>query len=131
MSIDYLNPPSMASNPAFSHGVAVSAPVKLLFIGGQNAVDAEGNVVGKGDIAAQTRQVFHNLGQVLAEGGAGIENVVKWTIYVVQGQPIQPGFQVFQEVWGMRPNPPAISVIFVAALANPDFLVELEAIAVA
>jgi enamine deaminase RidA (YjgF/YER057c/UK114 family) len=55
---------------------------------------------------------------------------VKWNIYIVQGQSIRAGFEAFQEVWGMRANPPAITGMFVAALAHPDFLVEMDAIAV-
>jgi enamine deaminase RidA (YjgF/YER057c/UK114 family) len=130
VSIEFLNPADMVVSPAFSQGVAISGSHKLLLVGGQNAVDASGNVVGKGDLAAQTRQIFHNLDLVLREGGAGIENVVKWTIYVVQGQDVRLGFAVFQDIWGPRPNPPAISVVFVAALGRPDLLAELEAIAV-
>jgi enamine deaminase RidA (YjgF/YER057c/UK114 family) len=67
---------------------------------------------------------------VLAAAGASIEQVIKWNIYVVHGQPLQPGFEVFQRVWGRRPNPPAITMVYVAGLANPDFLVELDAVAV-
>jgi enamine deaminase RidA (YjgF/YER057c/UK114 family) len=52
------------------------------------------------------------------------------SIFVVEGQPIQPAFEVFQQVWGRRPNPPLITVAFVSSLAHPDFLAELEAIAV-
>jgi len=58
------------------------------------------------------------------------EHVVKWNIYVVQGQSLQEGFAAFQSVWGNRPNPPAISGMFVAGLAHPDFLAEMDAIAV-
>jgi enamine deaminase RidA (YjgF/YER057c/UK114 family) len=47
----------------------------------------------------------------------------------VKGQPIQPAFEVFQHTWGRRPNPPAITMVFVSGLANPDFLVEMDAIA--
>ena len=77
--------------------------------------------VGSGSQGAQT---------ALAAAGAGLEHVVKWNIYIVQGQPIQPGFEVFQRIWGRRPNPPTISGMFVAGLANPDFLVEIDAVAV-
>lgn len=56
--------------------------------------------------------------------------LIKWNIYVVQGQPLGTGFEVFQRVWGDRPNPPAISVLFVSGLAHPDFLAEMDAIAV-
>lgn len=55
---------------------------------------------------------------------------MRWAIHIVQGQPVQPGFAVFQEVWGRRPNPPTITVIVVAGLANPAFLAEIDAIAV-
>jgi enamine deaminase RidA (YjgF/YER057c/UK114 family) len=51
-------------------------------------------------------------------------------LYVVQGQSLQAGFEVFQRMWGSRPNPPAVSVLFVAGLAHPDFLAEMDAIAV-
>ena len=98
--------------------------------GGQNAVDASGTIVGKGDIKAQTEQVLKNIQAALSAGGAQLEHVIKWNLYVVQGQPLQAGFEVFQRVWGRRPNPPAITMAFVAGLANPDFLVEMDAIAV-
>lgn len=55
---------------------------------------------------------------------------MRWTIYVVQGQPLEPAFAVFQEVWGRWPNPPTIAVLVVVRLANPAFLAEIDAIAV-
>jgi enamine deaminase RidA (YjgF/YER057c/UK114 family) len=129
-AVQHLNPDTLARNPAFTQAVVVTGSVKTIYIGGQDAVDAAGTIIGKGDIGAQTEQVMHNLQAALAAAGAGIEHVVKWNIYVVQGQPLQPGFEAFQRVWGRRPNPPAITMMFVAELANPDFLVELDAVAV-
>lgn len=129
-SVEYLNPDGLHKNPAFANVIVVSGQTKTVYIGGQDAVDAAGNIVGKGDIAAQTEQVMHNLQVALAAGGATLEHVIKWTLYVVQGQAIAPGFAVFQRVWGNRPNPPAITMAYVAGLANPDFLIEMEAIAV-
>jgi hypothetical protein len=55
---------------------------------------------------------------------------IKWNVYVVQGQPLQLRFEVFQRVWGRRPNPPAITGMFVAGFAHPDFLVEIDVVAV-
>jgi enamine deaminase RidA (YjgF/YER057c/UK114 family) len=66
----------------------------------------------------------------LAAGGAGPERIIKWNIYVVEGQPLQAGFAAFQNAWPQTPNPPAITVVFVSGLAHPDFLVEMDAIAV-
>ncbi|HET9223131.1 MAG TPA: RidA family protein [Roseiflexaceae bacterium] len=129
-SVEHLKPEGLANNPAFTNVIAVTGPVKTIYIGGQDAVDASGRIVGKGDMRAQAEQVFANIQTALAAAGAGLEHVVKWNIYIVQGQPIQPGFEVFQRVWGRRPNPPVISGMFVAGLANPDFLVEIDAVAV-
>jgi enamine deaminase RidA (YjgF/YER057c/UK114 family) len=129
-TVRHLNPEELLHNPAFTNVVAVSGPVTTVYVGGQNAVTASGEIVGKDDIAAQAAQVFHNLEIALAAAGAGLEHVIKWNLFVVEGQPLQPGFEVFQQVWGSRPNPPLITAAFVSALAQPDFLVELEAVAV-
>lgn len=127
--VQYLNPAGLPVNPAFSQTVVVTGAVKTIYVGGQNAVDMEG-VVGRGDIGRQTEQVLANLQTALAAGGATLDHVVKWGVHIVQGQPLGPGFAAFQRVWGNRPNPPVITALFVAALANPDYLVEIDAIAV-
>ena len=128
--VQYMNPDTLNKNPAFTNVVVVSGSAKTLYVGGQNAVDASGTIVGKGDLKAQTEEVLKNIQTALSAGGAQLEHVIKWNLYVVQGQPLQEGFEVFQRVWGRRPNPPAITMAFVAGLANPDFLVEMDAIAV-
>ena len=102
---------------------------KTIYIGGQNAVSADGQIVGD-TLAAQTEQVYRNLETVLAAAGATPHDIIKWTISMVQGHDFAPAFAVFQRWWGAAANPPAISVIVVAGLAHPDFLVEIEAIAV-
>lgn len=128
--VQYINPTTLPQNPAFTNVVTVTGSVKTVYIGGQNAVDASGAIVGKGDLKAQTEQILKNIQAALTAGGARPEHVVKWNIYVVQGQFVQEGFAAFQSVWGNRPNPPAISVLFVAGLAHLDFLAEMDAIAV-
>ncbi len=129
-SVSYVDPDELHKNPAFTNVVVVEGPVRTVHVGGQNAVDSSGDIVGKGDVAAQTRQVIENLRAALAAGGAGPEHVVKWNLYVVEGQPLQAGFAAFQDAWPETPNPPAITMAFVAGLANPDFLVEMDAVAV-
>jgi enamine deaminase RidA (YjgF/YER057c/UK114 family) len=128
--VQYLNPDTLAKNPAFTNVVVVSGPAKTIYIGGQDAVDASGNIIGKGDLKAQTEQILKNIQAALAAGGAQPEHVVKWNIYVVQGQSVQEGYAAFQNVWGNPPNPPVITVVFVASLGHPDFLAEMDAIAV-
>ena len=128
--VRYLNPETLHQNPAFTNVVVASGPVRTIYVGGQDAVDASGEIVGKGDIAAQTDQILRNIELALAAVDAKVEHIVKWNLYVVQGQPLQAGFEVFQRFWGNRSHPPAISVIYVAGLAHPDFLAEMDAIAV-
>jgi enamine deaminase RidA (YjgF/YER057c/UK114 family) len=128
--VKYINPDGLPKNPAFTNVVTVTGPVKTVYIGGQDAVDTSGAIVGKGSLKAQTEQILKNIQAALAAGGVGLEHIVKCNIYVVQGQPLQEGFEAFQRVWGNRPNPPAISVMFVAGLAHPDFLAEMDAVAV-
>jgi enamine deaminase RidA (YjgF/YER057c/UK114 family) len=128
--VEHLNPEGLSQNPAFTNVVVVTGPVRTIYIGGQDAVDATGQIVGVGDISAQTAQVFVNMQTALEAAGAGLEHVVKWNILIVEGQPLEPGFAEFQRVWGERANPPVITAAFVSALANPEFLVEMDAIAV-
>ena len=128
--VQYLNPEGLPKNPAFTNVVTVTGPVKTIYIGGQDAVDASGAIVGKGDLKAQTEQILKNIQAALAAAGAQPEHIIKWNIYVVQGQSVQDGFAAFQSVWGNPPNPPVITVAFVAGLGHPDFLAEIDAIAV-
>ena len=128
--VQHINPEDLSKNSAFTNVIVASGQMKTVYIGGQDAIDASGTIIGKGDIKQQTEQVLKNLQSALKAGGADVEHVIKWNIYVVQGQPIQPAFEVFQRVWGRRPNPPAITMVFVSGLANPDFLVEMDAIAI-
>ena len=129
-SVQHLNPDGLHKNPAYSQAVVVAGNAKTVYVGGQNAVDASGQIVGKGDLQAQTKQVLRNVETALAAGGAKLEHVIKWNVYIVQGQSVLPGFNAFRQAWGDRPNPPTVTVLFVAGLANPDFLVEIDAIAI-
>jgi 2-iminobutanoate/2-iminopropanoate deaminase len=126
MQITHLNPPSLHRNPAFSQGVLVEQPGRLVIVGGQNGTDATGQIVGS-DLGAQTRQALHNVLEVLKAAGGSQEHVIKLTIYIVAGQSIEAGFQASREVWGYHAT--AISVLFVAGLGRPDALVEIEAMA--
>ena len=128
--VKYLSPDTLPRNPAFSNVVTVTGPVRTIYIGGQDAVDASGAIIGKGSLKAQTVQILKNIQAALTAAGASPEHIVKWNIYVVQGQSFQEGFEAFQQVWGNLPNPPVISAMFIAGLARPDFLVEIDAIAV-
>jgi enamine deaminase RidA (YjgF/YER057c/UK114 family) len=116
------NAPGRPANPAFSEAVSVAGNTRTIYVGGQNGVGA--------DLAAQTVAALRNLEAVLGEAGAKLEDVVSWSVLVVAGQPLGAAFGAFQEVWGERGNPPAITVAFVQGLANPAFLCEITAVAV-
>jgi len=127
--VQYINPEGLSKNPAFSQVVTTQGRGKTIYIGGQNAVNARGEVVGKGDIGEQTEQVMRNLQTALTACGATFDHLIKLSIYIVQGQDISRGFQASQKYLGKLKNPPAISGLFVSALANPNYLVEVDAIA--
>jgi enamine deaminase RidA (YjgF/YER057c/UK114 family) len=129
-SVEYINPEGMHKNRAFTQVVVATNPTKTIYIGMQNAVSAQGEIVGKGDIAAQTEQIIKNIEMCLAAAGAGPEHLVMWTIYVQHGQPLIPAVEVGMRWLGNRSNPPANNVIFVPAFSPPDFLIGIEAIAV-
>ncbi len=126
----YIDPDSLNKNPAFTNVVVVEGNVKTVHIGGQDAINASGEIVGKGDIVAQTEQILANVRAALEAGGARPEHIIKWNIYVVEGQSLQAGFGAFENAWPQTPDPPAITVVFVSGLAHPDFLVEMDAVAV-
>ena len=124
---------SQAPQPlgAYSLGMSVS-PGKLVYIAGQVSVDSSGNLVGKGDAAAQTRQVLRNIGHVLAGAGADFSDVVEFTTYVVGRPSVQGYLQGRSEVYpDLYPNGdfPPNTLLVVAGLVNEDFLVEIKAVA--
>jgi enamine deaminase RidA (YjgF/YER057c/UK114 family) len=127
-TITHLNPDGLPANPAFTQAVKVAGPASLVFVGGQNGVDAEGNIVGD-DAAVQAQQALRNVERALEAAGGSLTDIVKWSITVTDPAALGAGFGAFQQLWGQRPNPPAITVQVVSALANPAFLVEVEAVA--
>jgi enamine deaminase RidA (YjgF/YER057c/UK114 family) len=127
--IQYFNPEGLSKNPAFSQVVTTQGSGKTIYIGGQDAVNAKGEIIGKGSLAEQTEQVMKNLQAALSECGATFENVVKLNLLIVQGQDLRSGFQASQKYLGKLANPPAVTFAFVAGLATPDYLVEIDAVA--
>lgn len=130
MTVEHINPDTLHSNPAFTQVVVTHGSAKTIYVGGQNAVTADGEIVGKGDMGAQAVQVIANIEAALAAGGAKLGHVIKWTVFAVHGHSPEAAFQAVMGAWGNRPNPPAITMAYVVALANPDFLLEMDVIAV-
>ena len=121
--------PDVAPGPGYAHAVTVSG--KLAFVSGQVALDADGRLVGPGDLAAQLAQAMRNLHRILGALGADWPDVVRFTWYVLDAGSLQVIRDVRDEFirapLGDRPNP-ASTLVQVAALARPEFLVEVEAV---
>jgi enamine deaminase RidA (YjgF/YER057c/UK114 family) len=128
MSTRHVNPEGLHRSPAFSQAVVVEQPAKTIYVGGQNGVDADGKVVGP-TVGEQASQAFRNLATILESEGASLANIVYWSIAVVDGHALDEGFAAFQQAWNPADPPPAITVHVVAGL-GPEFLVEIDAIAV-
>ena len=127
-NVQFINPEELMKNPAFSQVVTTQGSGKTIYIGGQNAVNAKREIIGKGNLQQQTQQVMENITTALSACGATLKDIVKLNINIVQGQNAYEAFLVSQKfVDGI--NPPAITVLFVAGLANADFLIEIEATA--
>lgn len=127
--VQHINPEGLFKSPAFSQVVTTQGIGKTIYIGGQNAVNKDIKLIGKGDLSRQTEQVMQNIQTALEACGASFNDIVKMNINVVQGQDIQKGFEASQKYFASVKNPPAITVLFVSALGRPDYLVEIDAIA--
>ncbi len=127
---EHKNPAGLRTPTGYTHVVSVSGG-RTLYIAGQVAYNVQGEIVGKGDLRAQARQVFENLRLALAGAGASFKDVVKLNTYVVSFK--AEDLPVLREVRAEAlkdVTPPASTLVGVQALANPDFLIEIEAIAV-
>lgn len=120
------NLPGRTPPQFYSHGVEVKTPGRMLFVSGQVAIRDDGSVPDS--IEDQTRQVISNMTALLAEAGMTTADVVKYTIYLTD-EGHQPGF-VSAAAGLLTLPPPAITLVIVKALADPKYLLEVEAIAV-
>jgi enamine deaminase RidA (YjgF/YER057c/UK114 family) len=124
-----INPDALMKNPSFSQIVVTEGNGKTIYIGGQNAVNTNREIIGKGNIQEQTKQVMDNIKIALNACTASFDNIVKMNIHILQGQNVYAAYQESQKYLSSVSTPPAITVLIVAGLANPDFLIEIDAIA--
>jgi enamine deaminase RidA (YjgF/YER057c/UK114 family) len=129
MTLELINPEDLPTPESYTH-VAAATGGRLVFIAGQVAEDAQGNLVGAGDLAAQARQAFANLGRCLAAGGARPDQVARITIYVVQHVPEYLPAISEARIAVFGDHKPADTLLGIETLAYPGYLIEIEAIAV-
>ncbi|WP_405610912.1 RidA family protein [Streptomyces sp. NBC_01508] len=133
MSVTMVNPEGLPK-PDVYRQMSVATGSKLVFLAGQVARDADGRPVGEGDFAAQVEQCYLNIGTALAAIGGSFDDVAKLTVYVVDWSPekmplLGEGVGRAAAKMGIDPVKP-ITLLGVAALGEPDLLVEVEATAV-
>ncbi|MEV0728486.1 RidA family protein [Polymorphospora sp. NPDC050346] len=133
MAVELINPDGLPK-PEMYRQMSIATGSRLVFLAGQVARDAEGNPVGEGDLAAQVEQAYVNIGTALAAAGGSFDDVAKLTVYVVDWSPdklpaLGEGVGRAAARLGVDPVKP-ITLLGVAALGEPDLLVEVEATAV-
>lgn len=129
--VEYINPPKACPAQGLYSHVGKASGGSLLFVAGQLAVGADGQLVGKGDFAAQFEQAFRNLGDVLEGMGRTFNDVAKFTTYLVHSQDIEPFMELraslFPKIF-KGPHFPPNTLLVIDRLVKEDFLIEVEAI---
>jgi len=126
----FIKPEGLVKPGVYTPAISVRGG-STIYVSGQVSQDAQGKLVGKGDLLAQTEQVYKNLGIALAAAGATFADVIKLNVYAVGFQPEHRALlQSVREKYVSKENPPASTLVGVQALARADFLVEVEAVAV-
>jgi enamine deaminase RidA (YjgF/YER057c/UK114 family) len=120
--------PQAISSPRgnYSHGIVVS-PGRLLFIAGQTAVGKDGNIVGIGYAFAQAKQVYENIGEILADAEMTFADIVKMTTYITDISFKEKVNEVRRQY--LKKDFPANTLVVVKGLAEEEYLIEIEAIA--
>jgi enamine deaminase RidA (YjgF/YER057c/UK114 family) len=124
----FINPEGMHRPTGYTHVVEVTGG-RPVYISGQIALDGAGDLVGPGDVGAQAQQVFENLRAALASVGAGFEQVVKLTFYLVDATQMTTVREVRNRYLDPA-RPPASTAVEVRRLVRDDLLIEVEAVAI-
>lgn len=127
-SIQRLSPEGLISSPAFSHVAIVPAGAATIYVGGQNAVAADGSLVGGEDVAAQSVRAMENAKTALAAAGAGLADVVQWTVLIVAGADLGAAYGAIAGQLASD-EPALVTAAQVAGLGVPGALVEISAVA--
>ena len=130
MQVRFLNPSTLCPTFGWTHVVTATGG-KTVYISGQVGIDERGAIVGKGDLKLQTEQAFRNIEHALTAYHATFKHVVKTSLLVVGLKPEHvPIIREVRSRFVSAENPPASTLVGVSALVGPDWLIEIEAIAV-
>ena len=129
MTLHFSNPPGLSSPPTYTHVVEVDGPHRTVYIAGQTGADASGKAAQ--GFRAQAVLVMENLKTALASVGGGFEHVVKINSYLTDIEANAPEFREVRAMYFTNKSAlPAATLVQVGRLANPAFLLEVEAIAI-
>ncbi len=129
MAVECINPEEIDTPPTYSH-VVVATGTRMVFVAGQVAENKEGDIVGHGDMSAQAHQVFANIGHALAAAGARPDQVAKLTIFVANYEREHLALIEQGRVALFGDHKPADTLVGVAALSRPEYLLEVDVVAV-
>jgi enamine deaminase RidA (YjgF/YER057c/UK114 family) len=123
----YVRPEGLPPTNGYSHAVAYDG--RGVVVSGQVPLDPDGTLVGAGDAERQTTQVFTNLATALAAAGASLDDVVKITVYLTDRADLA-AFRRARDRFVAGSRPPASTLVFVRGLVDPEFRVEIDAVAI-
>lgn len=126
--IQRLRPDGLVVSPAFSHVAVVPPGATTIYVGGQNSVDADGALIGDGDVAAQSVRALQNVTTALAAAGATLADVVQWTVLFVDGVDLGAGYGAIAGDLAAE-EPGLVTAARVAGLGVPGAIVEISAVA--
>ncbi|AUZ34678.1 hypothetical protein C3B78_09610 [Arthrobacter sp. PGP41] len=126
--IQRIRPEGLIPSPAFSHVAVVPPGATTIYIGGQNAVDAGGTLIGEGDVALQSSRAVDNAKIALAAAGATVNDVVQWTVLFVDGVDLAAAYGAIAPALASD-EPALVTGARVAGLGVPGALIEISAVA--
>ena len=126
MALEIIKPTTVHPTIGYSHAARIG---DIVYVSGQVALSLSGELVGKGDVRAQTEQVFENLKNVLEAAGSGLDRIAKLTVLAIRLKDSAAVGEIRNRIFGPFGYAPASTFAVVASLALPDYLVEIEAVA--
>lgn len=129
-TVRLINPSSVAAPKGYSHAAVIDlGNCKMIILSGQVPLDRQGNLVGKGDLAQQTEQVFRNIKSIVEELGGSMDNIVKLGYFITDVTQIQ-AVRAVRDTFINTKNPPASTLVQVSKLFRDDVSIEVEATAI-
>lgn len=128
MEITLIQPEGLVVSPAFSHVAVVPPGATTIYVGGQNGIDASGTVVSD-DAAEQSLRALENARVALESAGAGLDDVVSWTVLIHQNADLRAAYGAVASTLARDGAPPLVTAALVAGLGVPGALIEVSAVA--